>query len=264
MVKRNTVGKRTQKGPGKNNPKSTFAKFLDTYAGREKSSQGEAFLAQPDLSWSEREQSDRLARPLKNRYRDPTFKKFEERILKKIVESLEIRPTDSIVSVGSGIGFIETFIARNYAKEGRVLAIDFSTGMNREAQKVKRKSRTGNLKVLEASGENLPVRSATQDKIIVDSQVLGNIGKNFILPKARKVFEECHRVLKKDPNSRLIFGLVIPDLALNHMHLTVIEPFSDTQKKLMEKLGFKVLKVVEVSSNMGSSGGFSLVVARPI
>ncbi len=79
-------------------------------------------------------------------------------LARKMVEGkISIKPNSRILSVGSGTGLHEVFLAK-LCPEGKVVGVDFSIGMNRTAKGLATIEKVENTLFVLGDGENLPIR----------------------------------------------------------------------------------------------------------
>lgn len=106
---------------------------------------------------------------------------------------LELKPNLTIVDIGSGGGFPLLELAERVGESCQFFGIDTWKNANKRAEEKIRSYNISNVKIIEASAENMPFDDSSIDLII------SNLGiNNFDNPE--KVFEECNRVLKTEGN----------------------------------------------------------------
>jgi SAM-dependent methyltransferase len=105
------------------------------------------------------------------------------------VQYARIRKGDTVIDLGSGAGN-DCFVARHaVGPEGKVIGIDFTPAMIRQARLHAERMGYNNVEFREGDIENLPVHDQVAD-VIVSNCVLN------LVPDKRKVFAEMYRVLK--------------------------------------------------------------------
>ena len=171
-----------------------------------------------------------------------------EHQLSQILSLAKFQPSDNVVSIGSGVGATETFIAKNTLHNGKMTCVDFAHGMNEEANKIKTKEKVTNMPIITASGTNLPLRPGTQDFVLV---IQSNMPNTKVWSK---VLGEARRVLKPTPRARLIFT-ILPKQKNAPQEISRV--YADLQKH-----GFKVetlLHYLNINEYYGA-----IIVAKPL
>ncbi|MDO8624660.1 MAG: class I SAM-dependent methyltransferase [Candidatus Diapherotrites archaeon] len=106
---------------------------------------------------------------------------------------------EHILSIGSGTGALETFLAKHKVPKGKVIGVDISDEMNKRAKKVVEKSQTKNALFVTADAMKLPVKTGSQDVAILN---------NFSVAHPHEypaLVSETRRALKKSEHSKVIF-----------------------------------------------------------
>jgi ubiquinone/menaquinone biosynthesis C-methylase UbiE len=78
----------------------------------------------------------------------------------RLVELCRLRPGARVLDAGTGTGFAAIAAARRVGEEGRVLGVDVSSGMLREAAATANASGLSNIELLEADAVRLPDHAA--------------------------------------------------------------------------------------------------------
>lgn len=101
----------------------------------------------------------------------------------------DLAPGQTVLDLGSGAG-VDCFIAaRRVGPEGRVIGVDMTDAMLEKARENARRGGYSNVEFRKGEIENLPVESATVDRILSNCVI-------NLAPDKSRVFAEAHRVLK--------------------------------------------------------------------
>ncbi len=123
-----------------------------------------------------------------------------EQEVKCIEKKAPINRADTIASIGSGPAFLEAFIAKKLAPQGKVTCIDLSPEMSKIALQTKTRAKAENMQILTRSGAETKLASASQDKVIIgQTNLTDTIHWNPVLKEAR-------RIIKKGPGSKFILS----------------------------------------------------------
>ena len=110
-----------------------------------------------------------------------------------------VKPDYKITSLASGLAVYELFLAREYISRGVISCIEASKEMNKLAKTFARKTNQKNIKILNASATNLPIKNDSQDVVLARRTGLSND------LKWGTVLNEAHRIIKKKKDSTFIF-----------------------------------------------------------
>lgn len=112
-----------------------------------------------------------------------------------LLKHLDLKPSQTVVDVGSGTGFPLLELAGRLGKSCKLYGVaPWSNANKRARQKIQQYGLT-NVEILECSAAAIPLESQSVDLIT------SNLGiNNFDEPE--KVFQECNRILK--PNGKLV------------------------------------------------------------
>lgn len=119
-------------------------------------------------------------------------------IMNALIRSMELKGDEKILSVGSGTGLIETFLAKRLLKQGKITMLDFSKGMNKEAKRIAESEGVKNVRFITADAKELPIKSKKFTHLI-------SIDALHWVKKYPKAFNEMMRVMSRKPGSKLIF-----------------------------------------------------------
>ncbi|RDB42811.1 methyltransferase domain-containing protein [Halomonas sp. DQ26W] len=111
-----------------------------------------------------------------------------------------IRPGDTVLDIGAGAGNDSLIASHIVGPFGRVIAIDLTAAMTRKLKQSVEGSDAGNLDVVQASAEQLPLPDASIDAITSN-------GALNLVPDKRRAVTEMFRVLRS--NGRLQLADVV-------------------------------------------------------
>ncbi len=159
----------------------------------------------------------------------------------KLVSMLELKSRSKVLDVGCGTGYLIMQIAKK-VKKGKVIGIDFSSGMVEQAKR--KLIQIKNVEVKQADVWKIPYKSSTFDYVL-NTEAL----HHFVGPE--KALKEISRVMKKN-GVVAIADVNFPPLAVFNF-LFKLEPgfvrmYSEKEmKSLLKKAGLKVVKQKRVS-----------------
>jgi phosphatidylethanolamine/phosphatidyl-N-methylethanolamine N-methyltransferase len=130
---------------------------------------------------------------------DATFGRLVRKRVGKAIEHMNIGATDSVLDLGIGTGQSLNY----YPTHGRIVGVDLSGGMLREARKKIQERRLTNAAVFQADAMRLPFADDTFDHVFI-SHVISVVSDPF------KLVVEAQRVAK--PGARIVI--------LNHFQST--------------------------------------------
>ena len=114
---------------------------------------------------------------------------WHRRYAEALAAAAPLRPGDRVLDAGTGTGFAACAIARRVGAEGRVLGVDVSQGMLRQARRVIDGERLTNVELLEADATDLSeLAASTFDAVLCAAGLL-------YMPVA-KALSAWHRLLK--------------------------------------------------------------------
>lgn len=144
-----------------------------------------------------------------NRYADASVKFTPLEIMETeygfIKKFGEINAADRVLSIGSGPGIGEAFVAKDLVPKGEVVCLDFAHKMNLSAKRTKDIAKTNNVRIVTASGTAIPLRANSVDKAILSH--LGPMDSESF----DKLLQETRRVLRKGKKARFFISGVISE-----------------------------------------------------
>ena len=152
---------------------------------------------------------------------DATFGRLVKRRIERAINHMNIRPDDLILDLGIGTGVSLNFYPTD---RGRVIGVDLSAGMLREARKKIRERGLDNMFVFQANALELPFADSTFDHVFI-SHVIS------VVSDAVQLVREAQRVAK--PGARIVI--------VNHFQSTnrFIALFEKWLCPLCTKLGWR-------------------------
>ena len=118
---------------------------------------------------------------------DATFGRLVRRRIERAIRHMNIGDTDRVLDLGIGTGVSLNF----YPNRGRIVGIDLSAGMLREARKKIEECRLTHATVFQADALRLPFADDTFDHVFI-SHVISVVSDPFML------IREAQRVAKSD------------------------------------------------------------------
>ena len=122
---------------------------------------------------------------------DATFGRLVKRRIERAIHHMNIRASDLVLDLGIGTGVSLNF----YPNRGRVIGIDLSAGMLREARKKIRERGLDRTHVFQANALQLPFGDDTFDHVFI-SHVITVVSDPYVLVR------EAQRVCK--PGARIV------------------------------------------------------------
>ena len=176
-----------------------------------------------------------------------------EHQLNQILSNVKFLPSDDVLSIGSGTGLTETFIAKNVLHSGKMTCVDVAHGMSKVASVIKGKENASNMHVITASGTNIPVRAGTQDVVLCIQSNLPDM-KSW-----GKILDESRRVLRPIGRAKLVVTLLPEE---KNKGKVISKACEDLEKHdfAIEKL----LHYLDIDGPKGKRYYGVIVVARPI
>ncbi len=122
---------------------------------------------------------------------DATFGRLVKRRIARGISHMNIGATDKVLDLGVGTGASLNF----YPRQGRIIGIDLSSGMLRQARKKIREQNLDNVSVFQADAMHLPFAENSFDHIFI-SHVISVVSDPY------RLIEEAQRVAK--PGARIV------------------------------------------------------------
>ena len=132
------------------------------------------------------EASTRKIYDIHSMFYDATFGRLVRRRIARAISHMDIRPDDSVLDVGIGTGVSLNF----YPNRGRLIGVDLSAGMLREARKKIRERGLTHATVFQADAMRLPFDDNTFDHVFL-SHVIS------VVSDPVRLVRECQRVAKE-------------------------------------------------------------------
>ena len=123
---------------------------------------------------------------------DATFGRLVKRRIERAINHMNIRPDELTLDLGIGTGVSLNFYPTD---RGRVIGVDLSAGMLREARKKIRERELDNMFVFQANALELPFADSTFDHVFI-SHVIS------VVSDAVQLVREAQRVAK--PGARIV------------------------------------------------------------
>jgi phosphatidylethanolamine/phosphatidyl-N-methylethanolamine N-methyltransferase len=122
---------------------------------------------------------------------DATFGRLVRRRIERAIKHMNIADTDLVLDLGIGTGQSLNY----YPKTGKIIGIDLSAGMLREARKKIRENELTHTSVFQANALELPFADSTFDHVFI-SHVISVVSDPY------RLVQEAQRVAK--PKSRIV------------------------------------------------------------
>jgi len=122
---------------------------------------------------------------------DATFGRLVRRRIARGIAHMNIQPSDKVLDLGIGTGVSLNF----YPNRGRIIGIDLSSGMLREARKKIRERGLQNTTVFQADALHLPFADDSFDHVFI-SHVISVVSDPY------RLVQEAQRVAK--PGARIV------------------------------------------------------------
>ena len=137
------------------------------------------------------EASTRKIYDIHSMFYDATFGRLVRRRIARAIQHMNIADTDRVLDVGIGTGVSLNY----YPNRGRIIGVDLSGGMLREARKKIRERGLTHASVFQADAMKLPFADDTFDHVFI-SHVISVVSDPY------RLVQECQRVCK--PGARIV------------------------------------------------------------
>ena len=137
------------------------------------------------------EASTRKIYDIHSLFYDATFGRLVRSRIQRAIRHMNIRESDTVLDLGIGTGVSLNF----YPDQGRIIGVDLSSGMLREARKKITERGLGNATVFQADAMRLPFADSTFDHVFM-SHVISVVSDPY------KLVQEAQRVAK--PDARIV------------------------------------------------------------
>jgi phosphatidylethanolamine/phosphatidyl-N-methylethanolamine N-methyltransferase len=122
---------------------------------------------------------------------DATFGRLVKRRIERAIKHMNIQPSDRVLDLGIGTGASLNY----YPNRGRIIGVDLSAGMLREARKKIRERKLDNAIVFQTDAMRLPFGDNTFDHVFI-SHVISVVSDPY------RLVREAQRVAK--PDARIV------------------------------------------------------------
>jgi phosphatidylethanolamine/phosphatidyl-N-methylethanolamine N-methyltransferase len=137
------------------------------------------------------EASTRKIYDIHSMFYDATFGRLVRRRIARAIQHMNVADTDRVLDVGIGTGVSLNY----YPNRGRIIGVDLSAGMLREARKKIRERGLTHATVFQADAMKLPFADDTFDHVFI-SHVISVVSDPY------RLVQECQRVCK--PGARIV------------------------------------------------------------
>ena len=122
---------------------------------------------------------------------DATFGRLVKRRIERAINHMNIAPTDRVLDLGIGTGVSLNF----YPNRGRIVGVDLSAGMLREARKKIRERGLEHASVFQANALELPFADDTFDHVFI-SHVISVVSDPYrLVQEAQRVAKASARIV---------------------------------------------------------------------
>lgn len=122
---------------------------------------------------------------------DYTFGKLVKKRIRLAIEHMKIQPGDAVLDIGIGTGGALPF----YPKHGKIIGVDLSSGMLREAKKKIEEEYYDHATVFQGNALELPFEDSSFDHIFI-SHVISVVSRpELLIREAQRVAKEGARIV---------------------------------------------------------------------
>ena len=164
----------------------------------------------------------------------------DEEEMRQLVERFELKPSEWVLDVGTGGGVLLPHLRRKVGEAGRVVGLDFSWKMIREAAKARK---TQDFCLVNACAQRLPLRNQGFDCITCMDAFAHMNDK-------RAVLRELARVLKQGGRLYVLHTLESKKLAEYHREVGGVVrddvlPADPEVREMLESAGLKKIRIID-------------------
>lgn len=123
---------------------------------------------------------------------------FYKKSRMKLIENLEIKKNDRVLIIACGTGQNFNLIQEKIGNSGEIIALDYSKGMLKVAQKRIDKNNWGNIKLINTDARNLSRKYLMNNAIEPDFDVLIGELAFSVIPEWKKVLTTSTSLLKQN------------------------------------------------------------------
>ena len=164
----------------------------------------------------------------------------DEKEMRLLVERFELKPAEWVLDLGTGGGVLLCHLRRKVGEEGRVVGLDFSWKMIRQASRARGKEA---FFLVNACVQKLPMRDHSFDCITCMDAFAHMNDKRVVL-------NEMGRILKKDGRLYLLHTLEREKLAEYHREVGGVVrddvlPADSEMRQMMQMAGLREIKILD-------------------
>ncbi len=166
-----------------------------------------------------------------------------------------LKEGETVLDLGAGGGFDCFLAARAVGPKGRVIGVDMTPEMVEKARENARKGGFGNVEFRLGEIENLPAADGSVDAVISNCVINLSTAKDRVFAEAYRILKPGGRVMISDlVLSKALPAAIVQSLAA-HAGCIAGAVRKDEYLMLMEKAGFRDVRVVEETGFGGEDGG---------
>jgi arsenite methyltransferase len=154
-----------------------------------------------------------------------------------------LRPSETVIDLGSGSGMDVFFAASQVGPEGRVIGVDFTAEQLAKARALAEEAGFGQVELREARIEDLPLEESSCDCVISNGVI-------NLAPDKAQVFAEAARVLR--PGGRLAIADIVSEQQLKESIVCDVDLWAsciggaaqeDAYREALESAGLRIDEV---------------------